>query len=253
MKKYNSNITHCFTTRKGGISSGEHYSLNMGLNRGDSRGNVEENFIRVCDVLDIEFKNLVFSDQIHSNKVKVIDENDRGKGITRESDIIGYDALTTNKKDVAIVTFYADCVPIFFYDPKHVVIALAHSGWRSTLMEIAGETVKTMVNTYGSNPRDIESVIGPSIGQCCFEVGNEVKEAFIDRMSWSSMYCETSKSGKSYISLQGIINQTLINSGLKNDNIYICNICTKCNNNIFFSHRGDKGRTGSLAAIMQII
>lgn len=253
LKEYSDYITHCFTTRKGGVSSGECFSLNLGFSRNDSRENVEENIKRVCTAMNIKTENLVFSNQIHSNKIRVVDEKDKGKGIVKESDIIGYDGLVTNKRNVALVTFYADCVPVFLFDPQNVVIALAHSGWRSTLKEIAGEIVKTMVSIYGSNPCDIKTVIGPSIGQCCFEVGNEVKEEFISKLSWSSIYCESSEVGKTNINLQGIIRQTLLNAGIKRENTYISNICTKCNNDIFFSHRGDKGKTGSLAAIMQII
>ncbi len=253
LKEYSHCITHCFTTRKGGVSSGECSSLNLGFSRNDSKKNVEENIKIICDAMNIKIENLVFSNQVHSNKIRVVNEKDRGKGIVKESDIIGYDGLVTNKKDVALATFYADCVPVFFFDPINVVIALAHSGWRGTLMEIAGETVKTMVSVYGCNPVDIKTVIGPSIGQCCFEVGNEVKEEFISKLSWSSIYCKSSEGGKSNINLQGIICRTLLNTGLKRENIYISDICTKCNNDIFFSHRGDKGKTGSLAAIMQII
>lgn len=251
--EYRDCITHCFTTRKGGVSSDECFSLNLGFSRNDSRENVEENFKRICSAINIKTENLVFSNQVHSNKVIVVNEKDRGKGIVKESDIIGYDGLVTNKRDVALITFYADCVPVFFFDPIKVVIALAHSGWRSTLMEIAGETVKTMVSIYDSNPCNIKTVIGPSIGQCCFEVGNEVKEEFISKLNWSSIYCKSSESKKSNINLKGIIRHTLLNEGLKKENIYISNICTKCNNGTFFSHRGDKGKTGSLAAIMQII
>ena len=252
LEKYSDIIEHCFTTRKGGVSSGECLSLNLGFKRNDSRENVEENFSRICGELNIKLSNLVFSDQVHGSSVKVVDEEDRGKGILIKSDIEGYDGLVTNKKDVALVTFYADCVPIFFFDPENRVIGLAHSGWRSTLEQIAATMVDTMMKRFSCNPENVISTIGPSIGLCCFEVGIEVKDKFIKKINWSKNYCLDKDEEKAHINLQGIIKQTLINSGLKKENIFVSNICTKCNNDTFFSHRGDKGKTGNLAAIMQL-
>lgn len=252
LKKYESDITHCFTTRLGGVSTDQYTSLNLGFNRNDKKENVFENYKRVAEALDIDYRNMVLSNQVHDNKVRVVDESDRGKGIIRESNIIGYDALVTNKNNVALVTFYADCVPIFFYDPEKKVIALAHSGWRGTVKEIAKETVKTMQEVYGSRTEDIETVIGPSIGSCCFEVGNEVYEEFGSRLDYGQKYCVRMNDDKCYIDLQGVIRETLINSGIREEHICRGHVCTKCNNDVFFSHRGDHGKTGVLGAILQI-
>ncbi|MCX7922965.1 MAG: peptidoglycan editing factor PgeF [Clostridia bacterium] len=251
-KKYEGIISHCFTTRLGGVSTGECSFLNLGFNRKDLRENVEENYSRIAGALNINCSNMVFSNQVHDNKIKSVTEDDRGKGILRESDIIGYDGLITNKKEVALVTFYADCVPVFFFEPERKVIAISHSGWRGTVKEIARETVMKMVNEYGCSASKIEAAIGPSISQCCFEVGDEVYNEFIEKLNWSEKYCSKKSDGKWLINLQGIIRDTLIDAGVPEDNICVSGICTKCNNDVFFSHRGDKGKTGSLAAIMQI-
>ena len=252
-EKHKDMVKHCFTTRKGGVSVGECDSLNMGFNRKDERQNVLENYRRISNALGIDSKNMVFSNQVHDNKIKVVSEKDRGKGIIIENDIIGFDGLITDKKDVALVTFYADCVPIFFFDPVKKVIGIAHSGWRGTVKEIAKVMINMFRDNYGSRVEDIETAIGPSIGKCCFEVGEEVHEEFIDVLVWAKEYCLKEELDKWYIDLQAIIKKTLLNSGILEDKICLSGICTKCNKDLFFSHRGYNGKTGSLAALMQLV
>ncbi|MCX7842431.1 MAG: peptidoglycan editing factor PgeF [Clostridia bacterium] len=252
LKKYDDIITHCFTTRHGGVSTGECSSLNLGFNRNDSRENVLENYKRLSQALGIDYKNMVFSNQVHEANVKVVGEQDRGKGIICESDIKGYDGLVTDRAGVVLVTFYADCVPVYFFDPEKRVIAVSHSGWRGTVKEIGAVTVRKMAEVYGSNPANIEAAIGPSIAKCCFETGEEVYEEFVDKLPWSRSLCTKKHGCKWHIDLQSVICQSLVNSGLNINNICISNLCTVCNHDMFFSHRADKGKTGSLAAIMQI-
>lgn len=250
--KYDAFIQHCFSTRIGGVSNGECFSLNFGFNRNDARENVLENFKRISAALDINYENMVFSNQVHDDKVREVTENDRGKGIIIKSDIIGYDGLITNVPDVTLVTFYADCVPLFFLDPEKKVIALSHSGWRGTVKRIALQTINKMVSVYGSNIENIEVAVGPSIGACCFEVGDEVYYEFKRCFEWCDEYCQRTCEAKWNINLQGIIARTLSDEGICPEKICLSGICTKCNNDVFYSHRGDNGKTGILAAIMQI-
>jgi len=252
LEQYNNILVHCFTTRIGGVSTGECESLNLGFKRKDSRENVIENYKRVCDALSINMEDMVLSDQVHDIRIKAVNECDRGKGILRSSDIKGFDGLITNKKNVALVTFYADCVPVFIFDPGKTAIGLAHSGWRGTLKEIGREIVVKMGVEYGSRPDDMKVVIGPSIGKCCFEVGDEVVEAFIGEIPWSRDFISKNNREKWTIDLKGIVKKTLMNCGIKDENIEVSSICTKCSRDIFFSYRGDEGKTGSLAAIMQL-
>lgn len=249
--KYNDIITHCFTTRRGGVSKGQYESLNMAFNKSDERANVEENYRRVANALGINLNNMVLSNQVHDNKIRVVDEKDRGKGIIRESDIKGIDGLVTNVSQVVLVTFYADCVPVFLVDPVKKAIGLVHSGWRSTVKEISKEAVIKMKEEFGCDLGDIEAAIGPSIGKCCFEVGEEVLGEFEAALSWSTNYMVKGEH-KYFIDLPSVIRRTLINAGMNESKIFLSNICTKCNNDIFFSHRGDLGKTGTLAGIMQI-
>lgn len=251
LDKYSDILVHGFTTRRGGVSEGEYESLNMAFNKKDKRENVEENYRRVAKALGIDTENMVLSNQVHDNKIHIVTEADRGKGIYKQSDIIGIDGLMTDKPDVALVTFYADCVPVFLFDPVKRVIALVHSGWRSTLKEISKEAVIKMKKEFGCDQSDIEVAIGPSIGQCCFEVGEEVYEEFINTFKWCEPYCKKVQD-KWFIDLHSIIKTSLKTEGIEEDKILIAGVCTKCNKDVFFSHRGDNGKTGTLTAIMQI-
>ena len=252
LKKYDDIVTHCFTTKKGGVSTGEYTSLNLGFNRNDTRENVEENYQRICKVLNVKYESMVLSKQIHGNSIKEIYAEDMGKGTVKESDIYGYDGLITNVPGVALVTFYADCVPVFFLDPVKKVIALAHSGWKGTVLEIAREAILKMVGVYGCAVENIETAIGPSIGQCCFEVDEDVYIEFKAKFQWMDQCSLLKANAKWHIDLQEVIRRTLLDTGVKNEKISISGICTMCNKHIFFSHRGDKGKTGSLTAIMML-
>lgn len=252
LKKYEGIMTHCFSTRVGGVSTGECTSLNLGFNRNDSRENVLENYKRLAGRLKIDYKNMVFSNQVHDNRIRIVDEADRGKGILRTSDIIGYDGLVTDKKDVALVTFYADCVPLLFFEPFKKVIATSHSGWRGTVRKIGCETVRVMQQSFGCDEAKIEAAIGPSIGSCCFEVGNEVYEEFAKAFDWIDLFSSKVGPEKWKLDLQGIIRRTLVECGMDENKICMGNLCTMCNTGTFFSHRGDKGKTGNLTAIMQL-
>lgn len=251
LKKYDNILTHCFTTRLGGVSEGECTSLNLSFNRNDSKENVLKNYKIVADAIGVDFNKMVLSNQIHDNKIRVVQLDDAGKGLVRESDIIGFDGLSTNKSGIPLVTFYADCVPVLMLDPVKKAITSVHSGWKSTVKNISYEALMLMKDTYNSDFKDIQVAIGPSICKDCFEVDSDVYNCFIEKFSWCDKYTDY-RNGKYYIDLQQIIKQVLVDAGVLEQNIIISNICTKCNNDVFFSYRGDKGKTGSLAAVMML-
>ena len=250
--RHSDSLTHAFSTRHGGVSTGECSSLNLGLTRNDPRENVLENFRRFGKALGVSVEDMVFTNQVHGKRVLKAGIQDKGKGPVRKSDLLEVDGLITTERGVALVTFYADCVPVFLFDPVKKVIGLSHSGWRGTVTEIAGETVNRMSAEYGCCPVDLEAVIGPSIGKCCFEVGREVYEEFLRMLPWSQEFLEQTGADKWHIHLQGIIARSLENAGMKADRIGISGLCTKCNTHRFFSYRGEKGKTGSMAALLQL-
>ncbi len=251
LKKYENILTHCFTTRHGGVSKGECTSLNLSFNRKDSRENVISNYHIIAEAIEVDFNKMVLSNQVHDNKIRFVSAEDAGKGLARDSDIIGYDGLTTNVPGIPLVTFYADCVPVLMLDPVKKAITAVHSGWKSTLENISGEALELMKQIYKSDLKDLQIAIGPSICQDCFEVGEDVYGLFKNKYPWCDTYVD-SRNGKYYINLQQIISRVLADAGVPDNNILISGVCTKCNNDMFFSYRGDHKCTGSLAAIMML-
>ncbi len=251
LKNFGDILVHCFTTRLGGVSEGECSSLNLSFNRNDSRDNVLKNYKILADALKVDFDKMVLSNQVHDNKIKFVDMHDMGKGLTKESDITGFDGLSTNQPGIPLVTFYADCVPILILDSQKKAITAVHSGWKSTVKNIAYEALMFMKDRYGSDMRDLQVAIGPSICKDCFEVDKEVYDLFVDKFVWCKRYTEF-KDGKYHIDLPGIIRQVLVDEGVPYNNITLSDVCTKCNNDVFFSFRGDDRKTGSLAAIMML-
>lgn len=245
-------IKHCFSTKKGGVSTSVYKSMNLHF-REDKKENVVKNYKILCDLIDIDYTNIVFSSQVHEAKVYVASKNDIGKGLLKQSDIYGYDAMITNEKDVALATFYADCVPIFIVDPIKRAIGIAHSGWKGTVKNIAKNTINEMKRVFGSEPSDLIVGIAPSIARCCFQVGGDVVQVFRESLPFCDKYIYDDIIDKKYkIDLQSIIKQSIINTGVLEKNIEISGICTMCESDTFFSHRKMGNERGSLAGIISL-
>lgn len=247
-------VDHLFSTRLGGVSSGIFESMNCGFNRGDTDENVKKNFQILCGAIDVDVKNLVFTDQVHEDLVAVVDEKDLGKGFSRESNLTFIDGFITNKKHVALVTFYADCVPLYFLDPVNKAIGLSHAGWRGTVKKIGAKTIAKMQKEFGSKPEDLIGAIGPSIGGCCFEVSEDVKnevEKSFGRDIIDKIVKEHGPS-KYLINLWAANEAVMIEAGMKKENITQTDVCTMCHKSDMFSHRGSEGKRGSMVAIMQL-
>jgi YfiH family protein len=248
-ENYN-DIIHCFTTRKGGVSSGAFESMNVGFSTGDSDANVKRNIEIMAERLGINVYDIVETNQTHTNTVKYVTEQHKGR-VFGETTFKDVDGIYTDKKNLALMSFHADCTPVFFYDPIKKVIALAHAGWRGTLLNIVGIMVRALVNDFNSDPKDIKIAIGPSLGSCCFEVDKDVADMFLDENKEFIKYMEI-KEPKYHFNLWEINKYLLMKEGIKEENIEISGICTKCNNDMFFSHRGQGGKRGLLSGILMM-
>lgn len=248
-------VRHCFSTRFGGVSKNQFEALNFGFGRGDLDENVLRNYKILGNALGMDYNKMVSGKQVHKTKIKHVTSEDIGFGITKPTNIIGYDGLVTNIKNIVLVTYHADCVPIFFLDPEKKVIALSHAGWRGTADGIAQKTVEEMENEYGSNPSDILAGIGPSIGKCCFQVDTPVYNEFKAKHDFADEYITKDKNftDKYMIDLWGINKELLLKGGLKDKNIFISGLCTKCRKDIFYSHRAMGENRGSMAAFLELI
>ena len=241
---------HAFTTRIGGVSTGIHESFNLGESRGDEPSLVEENYRRLEKVLGVGQGEFVFSRQIHTDNVRVVTEKDAHKLF----DPVPYeaDALITARRGVPLMIFIADCVPVLLEDSEAGVIAAVHCGWRSSVMDILGKTVRKMCE-MGAVPERIGAAIGPSIGSCCFETGAEVPEAidnWLGQDATGFYQPEEGVPGKFLVDLRGANRQRLVSLGLPERNISASDECTMCKCEKYWSHRATKGQRGSQAAVI---
>lgn len=247
-------VTHGFSTRLGGVSKEHLASMNLSFSRGDQEENVRENFARIAKAIGFSPEDLVFSDQTHTTNVRVVTEEDRGKGFTRKRDYTDVDGMVTNVPGLVLATFFADCVPLYFVDPVKRVIGLSHSGWRGTVGKIGKVTVETMQREYQSRPQDIIAAIGPSICQDCYEVSEDVTEEFCSHFEprWHKELFYRKENGKYQLNLWKANEIIMKEAGILPEHIEVTDICTCCNPQLLYSHRASKGRRGNLAAFLAI-
>ena len=244
-------VNHAFSTRIGGVSENEFKSMNLNFSRGDDKAKVDENYRIFCRACGFDYESLVSSAQDHNTNVRFVTKADRGIGIYREHDRKSVDALVTNEPGVTLVTHYADCTPVFLADKTKKVIALVHAGWRGTVEKICEITVDAMTEKYGCDPTDIIAVVGPAIGQCCYEVDTPVYERFASLTELKPAYFTNSKGhGKYMVDLKETNRRMLLESGLLSINITVSDVCTKCNSGLLYSHRASAGKRGGLVAMM---
>ncbi len=239
-------VNHCFTTKCGGLSRGKVNGLNLGFRVGDDVDIVTRNYKMVSDDMGFYFERITAGRQTHSNNIRIITEEDAGKGVSRESEFMDVDGLVTNVRQLPLVVYYADCVPILMTDKSAGVIAAVHSGWRGTVGEISGNAIKIMTEQFNAKPENIFAAIGPSIGQCCFETGSEVACEFDSKLA---LACG---NGKFMVDLWAANERILLKYGLKPDNIDIFKMCTMCNSDILYSYRVNKDTTGRMGAFISL-
>ncbi len=249
------NLKNAFSTKFGGVSKGYFKSMNLGLSTADSKENVMLNYQEFTKAININPNNLVITNQIHSTNIRVVNEDDKGKGFNRERDKEGVDGFVTNTKGLGLCILVADCVPVYFYDPVKEAIGLVHSGWKGTLGQISANAISLMNENFGSNPEDIICVIGPSICQDCYEVSKDLFEQFnfvYSENEMKNIFIQGKDKDHYQLSLWKAIEYTLLNSGILPENIHVTDICTNCNPDLLFSHRFTNGKRGNLAAVLML-
>lgn len=240
---------HCFTTRRGGVSQGCFASLNLGIHRGDDPQRVLENYRRLGNALGFAPEDTVLTHQTHTAIVRAVGWDARGEGLFRP--VPGdYDALITNTPGVALTVFTADCTPILLYDPIAGAVGAVHAGWRGTAAGIVKEAVRAMTIQYGSKPQNIRAAIGPCIGGCCFETGEEVPHAMVQALGTAANACIRPAEEKYYVDLKGLNRLWLSACGVQA--IAVSDDCTKCQGERFWSHRITGNARGSQAAIIML-
>ena len=226
------NVEHFFTTRESVIKTKDIEFEDLVL----------ENKKIICDYLNIPLNNLITPSQTHTNNVEIVE-----KTKTRYPDT---DGLILNDFEDAIFLNFADCTPLVFYDKRLNIGAVSHAGWRGTAGKIGPVTVEKMIKEFGSNPSDIQALIGPAISMCCYNVGDEVLDKLRATVNDFSGLSEV-RDGEIFVDLKNINRQQLIEIGVKE--IDVCPYCTVCDNDMFFSYRKENATTNRHSAVLKLI
>lgn len=247
-------VRHLFSTRMGGVSEGIYASMNLSYARGDKKEAVDENFRRMAEIFETTPDKIVCSKQTHTTNVRLVTEKDCGKGVLYAPDYDDVDGLITNIPGILLCTSYADCVPLYFVDVKNRAIGLGHSGWRGTVCHMGEAMLKAMHDAFGTKPEDVLAAIGPSICRDCYEVGEEVADAFKEKFpeEWRCLLSEGKAEGKYQLDLWEANKRVLLNAGILSTHLAVTDICTCCNDKYLFSHRASRGKRGNLAAFMEL-
>lgn len=226
-----------FTTRELPLKAGEREDLML---------DVEKNKEFLCRGLNIPQENLFIPVQTHSDNVGVI--SNLSHLVTQpHSHFENTDALVTNLPNIAIALNFADCVPVILYDPIKKVAAIAHAGWKGTASGIVKKTVKKMVEEFSADPKDIIALIGPSIGKCCFEVQEDVAQKLLQTIVPSG-HASVYENG--CIDLKLVNKFQLLSSGV--EKIDLCEYCTCCKTDLFFSYRKENKCTARHSAVIML-
>jgi YfiH family protein len=227
---------HGFTTREGGVSRGPYRSLNLSSTVGDDPERVEENWERLRRVTGLAFARVR---QVHGCSVV---EAGAGSLPVEEAD-----AVTTAVPGVAACVSVADCVPVLLADPRSGAVAAVHAGWRGTLGRAAREGVRALIERHHARPSDLLAAIGPSIGPCCFEVSRDLAVRFRDEIGPAT---GNPRENGSRADLWLANERVLREAGVPRRRIEVLARCTSCEEDLFFSHRRDEGRTGRHVAFI---
>lgn len=215
------------------MSAGPFSSLNFSRSVGDPPANVTRNEEVLRGQIGIADARLITVNQVHGASVLVVDEGSEGGG--------DHDALVTARSGVLIAVKTADCTPILLLDPVRRAAGAVHAGWRGTAGLIAARAVETMRGEFGTDPEDLVAVIGPAIGACCYQVGDDVAHAFSNALG--DAFCRE-RGGALHADMRGANRRALEMAGVRPSNVRSIDLCTKCNPELFFSHRRDSGKTG---------
>ena len=254
LEKYEG-LINGFSTRIGGVSEGPYASMNLSFSREpDNKDGVLENYKRMAEALGVKEDSFVLSYQEHSTNVRVVGKRDMGKGVSVERDYRNIDGLITDERGITLGAFFADCIPLYFYDRKKQVIGLAHSGWRGTCKKMGAVMIDEMAKNFGTDAKDVIACIGPGICQDCYQVSEDVYEEFSKNFKREDIESIFREDGKDHFRLSlWKANETVLKeAGVLPENIFTSNICTACNPDLLYSHRIMGDIRGNMAAFLAL-
>lgn len=245
-------VSHGFSTREGGITvDPPKASLNLSWTRCGSPEEVIANFKIFAEGAGIDYDDMAVVNHEHGANVLRIAHEHRGRGFYKDP-LPPCDGIITDDPTVTLVTSHADCGAYFFYDPVHRAIGMAHAGWKGTLLRIGAEMARRMAEEFDTDPSDIIAATGPCICRDCFEVDADLGEKFQSEFGYPGI-SRPGRQGKAYVDLELAAAVQFVEVGIRPESITLMNACTYENRQHFFSHRRDKGITGSMAAYIKLI
>lgn len=229
---------------------------NIGYSGERDRADAWEMRQQWCEAIGVEPARMVLVGQVHGNGVLEAQPDHAGAGAAPGSAQVGYaDALMTDRAGLVLTTLHADCLPILIVDPERPAIAAVHAGWRGTVLDVAGATIRAMQERYGSDPAEILVYLGPAIGGCCNEVGSEVTGAWREQVRDLGPLAElaVTKPGiKEHFDVSRANTLLLQRAGVQPENMEVSATCTQCNTDDWFSHRGHGPSAGRQAALIML-
>jgi YfiH family protein len=247
-------VTHAITYRVPGMGVADG---NVGFSAPRDKADAWDMRQQWCAAAGLDARALVTLGQVHGAEVHPVAARQAGSGAKPGSSQIGFgDALITAEPGPVLMTLHADCQPILIVDPgrerRGPVVAAAHAGWRGTVADVAGQTLGAMAASFGTRAEDVYIALGPAIGPCCYEVGDDVQQAWRECAGTESDAALTSQNGKTCFSLRDANALLLARGGVRAERIDISVVCTRCAGDRWFSHRGQGPGTGRFGAMIAI-
>lgn len=222
-------------------------SASLALHTGEDKAQIVANRKAIAKKLSSYGRfNFVTAQQTHSDHVHIVRQKQTRGWYAQEDAIAECDALVTDQKGIILCILTADCVPVLLCDPKKEMVAAVHAGWRGTEAKIVAKTVEKMQEAFGCSPSDIVAGIGPAIGGCCYEVGEDVAKHFRDRPD----VLEEKEGGKYMLNLPLENCLQLMDAGVPQVQIEQSGICTACESDTYFSYRKEKGCSGRFMSLI---
>ncbi len=238
----NGRIQHAVFSRQGGVSPAPFHSLNLSVSVPDEKAQVYANRRRAYGLFGRDTDTVVHAHLVHGNEVARTTSSSNGTWVEQ------VDGLITNEPGCALTMNYADCAPIFLYDPVHQAIGLGHAGWLGAVVDLPGAMVRAMQHEFGTEPAQLAAGIGPCIGPCCYEVGEpvigRVQAAFSEP---GTLLVQQGNGSRPHFDLPQANLVNLSRAGVQN--IEMSGLCTACRTDLFFSHRREAGKTGRFGTI----
>lgn len=234
-------VVHAISTRLGGVSEPPYDTLNLSLSVPDEPERVLENRRRFVGALGGDPSRLVSSRQVHGDDVLAVTDD-----FEPEAPLVRADVQVTDRPGWLLSLRFADCVPLLMVHPERRAIAAVHAGWRGTLKGAAATAVRALQERFGAEPAGLWVGIGPAIGPCCYEVGEEVAEQFADR----GRGIVRNGSARPHLDLWALNHQAVAAMGVPAEQIEVAELCTRCKAELFFSHRAQGYPAGRFSAAL---